>query len=108
MSLSSMKSSISIAVTLGLALLCASCRGSRQTNFYSKFSVRELVERNQTAAGFKCDGPAGGGGGGNERIFSSPGGIGPGRTQFNAHKSDSLSCALKSEENLMSSDSLLL
>src|SRR6185436_8447522 len=99
MSLRSVRHGILMAVTFGCALLCASCLGARPTSFYSNFSVRELVERNQTATGFKCDVPAGGGGGGND-INSSAGGIGPGRIQFSAHKSDSLACALKSEESL--------
>jgi len=93
-----MKRRISMAVTLSFALLCVSCLSGPQTTFYSKFSVRELVERNQSAAGFRCDVPAGGGGGKDENIVSSSGGI-SGRTQFSAHKGDSLACALKSEEN---------
>jgi hypothetical protein len=88
-----------MAVTFGGALLCASCLGAQPTAFYSKFSVRELVERNQNATGFRCDGPAGGGGGGND-VTTSSGGLGAHRPQFSANKSDSLSCSLKSEENL--------
>ena len=95
-----MKRRILMVVTAGPALLCASCLATQQTNFYSKFSVRELVERNQTAAGFRCDLPAGGGGGVDENITSSSGGFGGGRTQFSADKGDSFTCALKPDENL--------
>jgi hypothetical protein len=101
MSLTSIRRRISIAVTFGCALLCASCLGARPTSFYSKFSVRELVERNQSAAGFKCDAAGGGGGGADSNgISTSSGGIGFLRTQFSANKGDGLACMLKSEENL--------
>jgi len=86
-----------ISIVIGVAFFCAAC--AHPTSFYSKFSVRELVERNQTAAGFKCDVPGGGGGGGNG-ISSSSGGLGDGRPPCSAQRSDSFSCALKSEENL--------
>jgi hypothetical protein len=89
-----------LSLPIGLALLCVSCLGAHPTSFYSKFSVRELIERNQTTAGFRCEVPAGGGGGGDENTMSASRGILLRRTQFSAHKGDSLSCGLKSEDNL--------
>jgi hypothetical protein len=97
MSLSAMERRMLMLVTPGLALFCASCVVTQQTNFYSKFSVRELVERNQSAAGFTCEAAGGGGGGVDENIISSSGGTGG--THFSAHKGDGFTCVLKSEEN---------
>jgi hypothetical protein len=99
-SLSSMKRRILMAVTFGFMLLCASCLGARPTSFFSNFSVRELVERNQTSAGFRCDAAAGGGGADSNGFSTSSGGIGPGKIQFSVHRGDGVACALKSEENL--------
>ena len=71
-----------------LVLLCASCLGPRETSFYSKFSTRDLVERNQAPAGLKCE-PLGGGANG-AGIHSWGGGLGGGH--FDSHKSDSFAC----------------
>ncbi len=90
-----MKTKISIALTLYFALLLSSCVGSRETSFFSNFSVRQLVERSKSSAGLTCDANGGGGGG---SIGTRAGGIGFGGTRFNSHTSDSFGCRLKSNE----------
>ncbi len=90
--LPAMKQTISIALAVCVALLCASCMWSPETSFFSKFSARQLVERSKSSAGLTCD-PIGGGG-----IGSRAGGISSGRTHFNSHKSDSCACRLESNE----------
>ena len=67
---------------------------SHETSFFSNFSMRKLVERNQSSAGLTCDQTGGGGGG----VGSRAGGIGSGGSRFSAHKSDSFACRLKSQE----------
>jgi len=64
------------------------------TSFYSKFSIRELVERNKSSTAFACDDSTGGGGGG---IGSYAGGSGG--TSFSSHKSESVGCRLISNES---------
>jgi len=100
---SSAKSRFSTAVILGFALLSGSCLGRRQaqsaSSFYSNFSVRDLVERNQSASGFKCVRPLGGGGGGNDFTITSPQRPGSSRTEFKVHKGDSFACELKPGDN---------
>ena len=103
MLLSSAKRRFSTAVILGFALLSGSCLARRQaqlgSSFYSTFSLRELVERNQNASGFKCVRPAGGGGGGNDFSVISSQRPGSSRTEYNVHKGDSFFCELKPGEN---------
>jgi hypothetical protein len=88
---------------LGFALLSGSCLGRRQaplgSSFYSNFSVRELVERNQSASGFKCVRPAGGGGGGNDFNVISSQRPGSSKAEFTVHKGDSFACELKPGDN---------
>ena len=67
---------------------------SPETSFFSKFSVRQLVQRSDFATGLTCD-PIGGGGGG---IGSRAGGVGSGGAQFKSHKSDSCGCRIKPNE----------
>ncbi len=99
-----LKARFSIAVILGFALLNGSClHGPRPaplgSSFYSNFSVRELVERNQSASGFKCVRPLGGGGGGNDFSVISSQRSGSGRSEFTVHKGDSFACELKPGDN---------
>ena len=64
---------------------CTASMHSLQSSFFSKFSLRELVERNRSRSGLDCStGGAGGGGGG---------GSASGR-KFRFHKGESLSCRL--------------
>jgi hypothetical protein len=81
-----------MALAVCFALLCSSCIGSRETSFFSDFSLRQLIERRKSSAGFTCD--SNGGGGGGSQLRSS--GIGFGGTRFNSHKSDSFECRLDS------------
>jgi hypothetical protein len=67
---------------------------SHETSFFSSFSMRQPVERNQSSAGLTCDQTGGGGG----SIGSSASGVGAGGTRFTSHKSDSFACRLKSPE----------
>ena len=90
----SMKQPFLIASATCFALLCASCMWSRETSFFSNFSVRELIERDKTFVGLTCN-PAGGGGGG---IGGRVGGFGPGESHFNSHKSDNYGCRLNSNQ----------
>jgi hypothetical protein len=94
--LSFMKHRILIALAVCFALLCASCMWSPESSFFSSFSTRQLVERNKSLTGLRCD-PTGGGGGGG--IGSRGGGIGSGGTHFSSHKSDSFACRLKSNDS---------
>src|ERR1051326_2445339 len=52
-----------LLITVCFTVGCASCRGAMGTPFFSKFSPRDLVERNKTEAGLRCE-PLGGGGAG--------------------------------------------
>jgi hypothetical protein len=67
---------------------------SRGTSFYSRFSIRELVERNKSSTAFNCDNSTGGGGAG---IGSYAGGSRG--TSFSSHKSESIGCRLTSNES---------
>ena len=77
---------ISTALVLCVTLFSAACIGRRESSFFSNFSIRTLVEHNQSSAGLVCD-PNGGGGGGEGGTNS--GGFGLGRTRFSSHKGDS-------------------
>jgi hypothetical protein len=103
MLLSSAKRRFSTAVILGFALLSGSCLHGRPaplgSSFYSNFSVRELVERNQSASGFKCVRPAGGGGGGSDFNVISSQRAGSSKAEFKIHKGDSFTCELKPGDN---------
>jgi hypothetical protein len=89
-----MKHATLIASVVCVGLFCASCIWSPETSFFSKFSVRQLVERSKPSAGLNCE-PSEGGGGGTGGGFGS---FGSGRSRFKAHKSDSWGCRLKSNE----------
>jgi len=84
-----MKHTILTALAICLGLLYSSCLWSRESSFFSNFSMRQFVEQSKSSAGLICD-PAGGSGGGG--MGSRVGGFGPGGTHFNSHKSDSFSC----------------
>lgn len=89
-----MKHATLIASVVCVGLFCASCIWSPETSFFSKFSVRQLVECSKPSAGLNCE-PSEGGGGGTGGGFGS---FGSGRSRFKAHKSDSWGCRLKSNE----------
>jgi len=85
---------ISTAFALCVTLFSAACNGPRESSFFSNFSMRALVEKNESSTGLSCDPNGGGGGGG---IRSSSGGFGLGRTRFSSHKGDSFACRLRAE-----------
>ena len=89
-----MKHQILIMIAVCFGLFNASCLRSHETSFFSNFSIRQLVERSNSAAGLACD-PMGGGGGG---VGSRGGGIGFRRVHFNSRLSESVACRLKSNE----------
>ena len=69
-----MKQTLSIAFIVCLTMLHASCFWSKESSFYSNFSMQQLVERSKSSAGLTCD--AIGGGGGGSSIGTRAGGLG--------------------------------
>ena len=69
---------------------CTTYMFSQQTSFFSKFSLRELVEKNQSFTGLDCSVSGGGFGGGT--------GGGLGRREFHSQKAESFFCRLKANE----------
>jgi len=79
---------------LFLAIGCTAYMSSFTTPFFAKFSLKELVQRNNTHGPLNCSaGGGGGGGGGGSSIGTGGGAIG--RNQSNFHKSESFSCQLR-------------
>jgi hypothetical protein len=74
----------------------SACTMSKESPFFAKFSMSDLVKSNKSFKEFPCD-PAGGGGGGGDggSIFSL--GAGKGGTHFQSHKSDSFACRVHSD-----------
>ncbi len=66
---------------------CTAYMHSLQSSFFSKFSLRELAEKNKSRSGLDCS--AGGGGGG-----TGGGSGGFGSKDFQFHKGESFSCRL--------------
>ena len=75
-----------IAVIL-VSVGCAAYMHSLQSSFFSKFSLRELVEKNKSHTGLDCS--AGGGGG-----SIGGGGGGFSSKEFQSHKGESFSCRI--------------
>jgi hypothetical protein len=88
----SLKTRVPIAFVVGFALFHTACMWSSETSFFSNFSIRQLIERNNSSAGLTC-GPTGGGGG-----IGSFVGINSGGRHYDSHKSDSFACRLTSNE----------
>src|SRR5207302_1534315 len=88
------KHRILIALAVCVTLFSASCMWSPESSFFSRFSTRQLVERNKSSAGLTCEPIGSGGGGGGSRV----GGIGSGGSHFSSHKSDSFACRVKPNE----------
>lgn len=89
------KSILSAALVLAMfvAAGCAAFMSVTQSPYFSKFSLRELVEKNKPSYGLICSaGGIGGGGGG------SGGGSVTGRKQFHHHKGESFSCQIQTSE----------
>ena len=79
-----------IFIMLLFGVGCSAYMASLQSSFFSKFSLRDLVERNESTAGLNCSQSAGGGGGGGSSIGT--GGVGQKESNFN--RLESLSCQL--------------
>ena len=91
------KHTLFAASVTSLALLCASCLRPKETTLFSKFSVRDLVERNKASAGLKCDVPGGGnggGGGGGSDFTITSGGR---RGSYSSSRGDSFACQLNDD-----------
>lgn len=70
---------------------CSAYMYSLQSSFFSKFSLRELVDRNQSSAGLNCS--AGGGGGG---MSAGTGGVG--KQESNFSKLEGIACQISDAE----------
>src|SRR5262249_24442889 len=88
---------IPIVFVIALVGINSGCRMSRESPFFAKFSMRDLVTSNKSFSGFHCDSAGGGGGGGGGSIWSSSGRFG-GKINFQSHKSDAFECRLQSDE----------
>lgn len=65
-----------------------------QSSFFAKFSLRELVDKNQSSAGLDCSvGPGGGGGGG---VSGGTGAVGKQESNFN--KFEGIACQISDAE----------
>jgi hypothetical protein len=85
-----MKKSILLVAPFVLLLSCvvyAALMNHTQSTFFSQFSLRELVEKNQSKFGLNCSGGGIGGGGG-----------GGGRRGFHFHKGETFSCRTQTVE----------
>ena len=80
-----------LAAIILLSMGCTSYMFSQETSFFSEFSLRELVEKNQSFMGLDCSVSGGGFGGGT-------GGGGLGRQEVHSHKAESFFCRLKADE----------
>ena len=78
-----------------LCLFAVACMSVFQSSFYSSFSLKELVQKNQSNSGLNCSGSGGGGGGG---IGAVAGGSG-GNSSF--HKGESLACQISDAEQFV-------
>lgn len=80
-----------IFIVLLVAVGCSAYMASLQSSFFSKFSLRDLVERNGSTAGLNCSQSAGGGGGGGSGFGTG----GVGRMESNFSRMESISCQIK-------------
>jgi hypothetical protein len=80
-----------------LPMLAFACMSVFQSSFYSAFSLKELVQKNQSNSGLNCSGSGGAGGGGGG-IASGAGGLG-GNSSF--HKGESLACQISDAEQFV-------
>ena len=83
-----------ILITLLLGAGCMILTSSFESRFFSNFSLKDLVQRNESIGGLKCS--AGGGDGGG--ISAGAGGVGAiGKGGSNFHKGESLSCLISEQ-----------
>jgi len=86
-----MVTSVAFVVLLSLAVAGSACMILFQSSFSSKFSLQELVQRNQSNNGLSCPGSGAVGG-----IGSGGGGFGQKGSSF--HKGESCSCQISDAE----------
>jgi len=80
-----------------LPLLAVACMSVMQSSFYSAFSLKELVQRNQSSSGLNCSGSGGAGGGGGGIATGAGGSSG----NFNFHKGEGLGCQISDAEQFV-------
>ena len=80
-----------------LPLFAVACMSVFQSSFYSGFSLKELVQKNQSNSGLNCSG-SGGASGGTGGIGSGAGGLG-GNSSF--HKGESIACQISDAEQFV-------
>ena len=76
-----------------VAMGCTAYMSSFQSSFFSRFSLKELVQRTKSHGSLNCSSGTGGGGGG---MRSGVGGIGRKGAHF--HKGEGLSCQMTDDE----------
>lgn len=81
-----------IYLVAGMVSTSLACVFSKESPFFAKFSMADLVTANKSMGGVVCD-PVGGGGGG---IGSRSGGFGLGGTRFHSQKTEAFACRLQS------------
>lgn len=91
------KGIVTRVVFVVLGLLFVACMSVFQSSFYSTFSLKELVQKNQSSSGLNCSGTGGAGGGGGG-ISSGAGGLG-GNSSF--HKGESFACQISDAEQFV-------
>jgi len=80
-----------------LPLLAVACMSVMQSSFYSAFSLKELVQRNQSNSGLNCSGSGGAGGGGGGIAMGAGGSSG----NFSFHKSEGVACQVSDAEQFV-------
>ena len=84
---------LAIGLTIFASFACVSCMHSKESSFFSRFSLRALVAGNKSNLGLDCSAGGGGGGGSSFGIRS----WGSGAGEFHSHKSDSCYCKLEAD-----------
>jgi len=80
-----------------LPLWAFACMSVFQSSFYSGFSLKDLVQKNQGNSGLNCSG-SGGAGGGSGGIGTGAGSLGGGSS---FHKGESLACQISDAEQFV-------
>ena len=86
-----------ISVATALVGITPACLMSRESSFFTRFSMQDLIRSNRSFPGFGCDPLGGGGTGGSGGIRSLSGGF-FGKTHFQSNKADAFACRLRSNE----------
>jgi hypothetical protein len=83
-------SKVAFVTALLLGTGCTAYMSSLQSSFFSKFSLRELVERNKSHPGLNCSASGGGGG-----MGGGTGSVGSEESHF--HKVETFSCQINDD-----------